>query len=130
MELDRMFEIIYKLYIIKVAFSNLTIINIVNNIIQKFMEGLIINGLNVVVPCLNVIYNKYRFDMIDKRFDIIERDVAELKSDVSELKTDVAELKTDVSELKSDVAGLKSKTTNIEKMLELLLEKHNIISKD
>lgn len=109
MELDRMFEIIYKLYIIKVAFSNLTIINIVNNIIQKFMEGLIINGLNVVVTCLNVIYNKYRFDMIDNRFDIIERDVAELKS---------------------DVAGLKSKTTNIEKMLELLLEKHNIISKD
>lgn len=97
-----MFEIIYKLYIIKVAFSNLTIINIVNNIIQKFMEGLIINGLNVVVTCLNVIYNKYRFDMIDNRFDIIERDVAELKS----------------------------KTTNIEKMLELLLEKHNIISKD
>lgn len=116
MELDQLFEIIYKLYIIKVAFSNLTIINIVNNIIQKIMEGLIINVLNVVVPCLNVIYNKYRFDMIDKRFDIIERDVSELKSDVSELK--------------SDVAGLKSKTTNIEKMLELLLEKHNIISKD
>ncbi len=112
LEVNEIFNTIYDMYIIQLAFSNLTAINIVNNIIQKTMEGFILNCINIVVICLNTLYNKYRFDMIDRRFEKIESDVSELKSDVSELKSDVSELKT--------------KMNNMENMMKLLLEHNGI----
>ncbi len=112
LEVNEIFNTIYDMYIIQLAFSNLTAINIVNNIIQKTMEGFILNCINIVVICLNTLYNKYRFDMIDRRFEKIEFDVSELKSDVSELKSDVSELKT--------------KMNNMENMMKLLLEHNGI----
>ena len=69
------------------------------------MEGLVVNYINAIVICLNTIYNKHRFDMIDRRFEKIE---------------------SDVSELKSDVSGLKTKMNNMENMMKLLLEHNGI----
>ncbi len=86
LEVNEIFNTIYDMYIIQLAFSNLTAINIVNNIIQKTMEGFILNCINIVVICLNTLYNKYRFDMIDRRFEKIDERFENIESDVSDLK--------------------------------------------
>lgn len=86
LEVNEIFNTIYDMYIIQLAFSNLTAINIVNNIIQKTMEGFVFNCINIVVICLNTLYNKYRFDMIDKRFEKIESDVSELKTKMNNME--------------------------------------------
>ncbi len=84
--LNKIFQKFCDTFAIRFLFNCLTFINIIVSVLQRIMEGLIIEIIVGFVNVLNVLYSKHRFDMIDERFGKIENQIKDVRSEIKDIK--------------------------------------------
>lgn len=105
--IEENFNFVFNLILVQFLFNNILVINIIENIIVYRFTNLFTMILEHLFTVINIGYNKYRFDRLEK--------------DVNELKHDNKEFKNRFDNLENDTKELKNDTKELKKMLELLI---------
>lgn len=92
MILKQLVELLYQLAVVRAIFKYLTLINIFNNILNYLVDGLFVDMFDYFTTFCNIVYNKYRFDTIDKRFETIENDITDMKNKLDNIEVLLVQL--------------------------------------
>lgn len=116
--IEENFNFIFNLILVQFLFNNILVINIIENIIVYRFTNLFTMILEHLFTVINIGYNKYRFDRLEK-------DVNELKHDNKEFKNRFDNLENNNKEFKNRFDNLENDTKELKKMLEILInQKH------